>query len=154
MPEKLTIKKYANRRLYDPSQSRYITLADVRAMVMEEVPFEVIDRQNGEDITGSILLQIIMEQEASSDPLFNNSILSQFIRNHKSPSQTGFIPFLEQSISLFNSQQEIAKEQIQKTLSNTPLDSWLQLSEKNMQTWNDIQKGVFQGFTGNSSKNE
>ncbi|MCW9078773.1 MAG: polyhydroxyalkanoate synthesis regulator DNA-binding domain-containing protein, partial [Gammaproteobacteria bacterium] len=64
MPAERLIKKYPNRRLYDTSESRYITLDEVRAMVLSEIPFKVIDRQSEEDITRNILLQIIMEQES------------------------------------------------------------------------------------------
>lgn len=63
MPAERLIKKYPNRRLYDTSESRYITLEEVREMVLKEIPFKVVDRQSNEDITRNILLQIIMEQE-------------------------------------------------------------------------------------------
>lgn len=154
MPKMLTIKKYPNRRLYNPQQSRYITLADVRDLVMKEVPFEVIDRQSGEDITDSILLQIIMEQETGGDPLFTTKTLSQFIRNHGDATQGMFTSFLEQSLEVFSEQQKTAWQQMQKTLDGTPLDSWLKISEQNMQTWTKVQQDIFKPFSLGSGKKD
>ncbi len=145
MSETRIIKKYPNRRLYDTHQSRYITLANVRELVMAETAFQVIDRQSGEDITRSILLQIIMEQEAGGQPLFSTDILAQFIRNYGETTQQGFTTFLEKSMSTFGVQQEALREQMQKALTNTPLDNWVKLSEKNMQTWQKMQKDMFKG---------
>ena len=73
------IKKYPNRRLYDTQDSRYITLDDARQMVLDAEPFKVVDQKTGEDLTRSILLQIIMEQESQGEPLFNSEILAEYI---------------------------------------------------------------------------
>lgn len=146
MSDTRIIKKYPNRRLYDTHQSRYITLSNVRELVMDETPFNVIDRQSGEDITRSILLQIIMEQEAGGEPLFSADILAQFIRNYGITNQSGFTSFLEQSMSAFGNQQTALREQMQKALTTTPLDSWLKVSEKNMQTWQKMQRDMFKGI--------
>ncbi|PID49518.1 MAG: polyhydroxyalkanoate synthesis repressor PhaR [Proteobacteria bacterium] len=141
------IKKYPNRRLYDTHQSCYITLNDVRELVMSETPFQVVDRQTGEDITRNILLQIILEQESGGKPLFSAEILSQFIRHYGVNSQQGFTTFMEQSMKLFNSHQQAISEQMQKALSGTPLDTWLKLSEQNLQTWNKMQQELFKGLS-------
>ena len=77
------IKKYPNRRLYDTEESRYITLADVKELVMNKVDFEVIDKKSGEDITRTILLQVISEQEQSGEPIMSRDFLSQIIRHNK-----------------------------------------------------------------------
>lgn len=146
MSETRIIKKYPNRRLYDTHQSRYITLSDVRELVMDDTPFKVIDRQSGEDITRSILLQIIMEQETGGEPLFSTDILSQFIRNYGVTTQQGFTSFLEQSMSVFGARQEAMREQMQKALTNTPLDNWVKMSEKNLQTWQKMQRDMFKGI--------
>ena len=89
MTDERIIKKYPNRRLYDTNQSCYITLNDVRDLVLASVPFKVIDRQSGDDITRSILLQIIMEQESGGQPLFSANILEQFIRNYSDTTRKG-----------------------------------------------------------------
>lgn len=150
MSDTRIIKKYPNRRLYDTHQSCYITLSSVRELVMDEIPFQVVDRQSGEDITRSILLQIIMEQEAGGEPLFSADILAQFIRNYGVTNQQGFTSFLEQSMNAFSSQQAALREQMQKALTSTPLDSWLKVSEKNMQTWQKMQKDMFKGIHSES----
>lgn len=75
------IKKYPNRRLYDTEDSRYITLADIRGLVLEEIEFVVIDKKSGDDITRSILLQVISEQEQQGEPTMSEAFLSQVIRS-------------------------------------------------------------------------
>lgn len=76
------IKKYPNRRLYDTEESRYITLGDVRQLVIEERPFVVIDKKTGNDITRAVLLQVISDQEQNSEPLLSEDFLAQVIRCH------------------------------------------------------------------------
>lgn len=99
------IKKYPNRRLYDTTQSCYITLNDVRDLVLAQIPFKVIERQSGDDITRSILLQIIMEQESSEQPLFSAEVLKQFIRNYSEDTRKGFTEYMRQTVHLFTRQQ-------------------------------------------------
>ena len=70
------IKKYPNRRLYDTATSSYITLADVKKLVLQQVPFKVADAKSNEDLTRSILLQIILEEESSGAPMFSSDMLS------------------------------------------------------------------------------
>src|SRR5215469_4776420 len=81
MSEPRTIKKYPNRRLYDTVESRYITLADIRRLVIERIDFVVIDKKSQGDITRSILLQVIAEQEHGGEPLMSRDFLSQMIRS-------------------------------------------------------------------------
>lgn len=142
MAEERIIKKYPNRRLYDTIQSCYITLNDVRDLVLAEMPFKVVDRQSGEDITRSILLQIIMEQESGGQPLFSAEILEQFIRNYSDTTRKGFAEYMRQSVDLFTSQQTAMREQMHKVLAGTPLDTWMKLGEQNMQTWQKMQESI------------
>ena len=132
------IKKYPNRRLYDTAESRYITLDEVRQMVLEEIPFKVVDRQSNEDITRNILLQIIMEQESGGEPLFSADVLSRFIRNYGEAAQSGFSEYLETSLRFFTEQQKTVQEQMGKVLEGTPMDYWMKLGEQNMKAWQDI----------------
>ncbi|MGD1983549.1 MAG: polyhydroxyalkanoate synthesis repressor PhaR [Chromatiaceae bacterium] len=132
------IKKYPNRRLYDTAESRYITLDEVRQMVLEEVPFKVIDRQSDEDITRNILLQIIMEQESGGAPLFSADVLARFIRNYGAAAQNGFSEYLETSLRFFTEQQQAMQEQMGKVLEGTPMDYWMKLGEQNMKAWQDM----------------
>ncbi len=76
------IKKYPNRRLYDTEESRYITLGDIRQLVVDERRFVVIDKKTGRDITRAVLLQVISEQEQNSEPLLSEDFLAQVIRCH------------------------------------------------------------------------
>ena len=75
-----TIKKYPNRRLYDTQTSTYVTLSDVKQLVLNQEEFNVVDAKTNEDLTRSILLQIILEEEAAGMPLFTTPMLSQMIR--------------------------------------------------------------------------
>ena len=75
-----TIKKYPNRRLYDTANSGYITLADVRQMVLDGIEFQVIDAKSGDELTRTILLQIILDEEAGGVPMFSSEMLAQMIR--------------------------------------------------------------------------
>ena len=134
------IKKYPNRRLYDTTESRYITLDEVRQMVLKDVPFKVVDRQSNDDITRNILLQIIMEQESGGEALFSADILSRFIRNYGEAAQSGFSEYLDTSLRFFNEQQQTIQEQMGKALSGTPVDYWVKLGEQNMKIWQDMFK--------------
>jgi polyhydroxyalkanoate synthesis repressor PhaR len=152
MAEERIIKKYPNRRLYDTTQSCYITLNDVRDLVLSETPFKVIDRQSGDDITRSILLQIIMEQESGGQPLFSASILEQFIRNYSDTTRKGFTEYMKQSVDLFTSQQDTMREQMHKVLTGTPLDSWMKIGEQNIQVWKEMQESILQSLHPKDSK--
>ena len=97
------IKKYPNRRLYDMTESRYITLADVRRLVMESVDFVVEDKRDQTDITRSVLLQVIAEQErAGGDPVMSRDFLTQVIRWHGGGLQGAIGRYLEQSLQSFS----------------------------------------------------
>jgi polyhydroxyalkanoate synthesis repressor PhaR len=94
------IKKYPNRRLYDTELSRYVTLADVRELVMQGQEMRVIDTANSENITRSILLQIMLEEESSGEPLFSAKMLCQLIRFYGGSVQGIFARYLEKPGSL------------------------------------------------------
>ncbi|HLF10324.1 MAG TPA: polyhydroxyalkanoate synthesis regulator DNA-binding domain-containing protein [Gammaproteobacteria bacterium] len=81
------IKKYPNRRLYDTTESRYITLHDIRRLVLNDEPFEVIDKKTDESITRSILLQVIAEQEQRGPAVMSEDFLTQIIRASSDPSR-------------------------------------------------------------------
>jgi polyhydroxyalkanoate synthesis repressor PhaR len=104
MSEPRTIKKYPNRRLYDTVESRYITLADIRRLVLERIDFVVIDKKTQADITRSILLQVIAEQEHGGEPLMSRDFLSQVIRSYGAGVRSAMGNYLEQSLKLFATQ--------------------------------------------------
>ena len=98
---KRTLKKYPNRRLYDTQTSSYITLADVKKMVMAAEDFEVRDAKTGEDITRSILLQIILEEESGGVPMFSTQTLAQIIRFYGHAMQGMMGVFMENNLRAF-----------------------------------------------------
>ena len=99
MTELRVIRKYPNRRLYDTEESRYIRLADVRSLVLNDVPFVVVDKRSGADITRSILLQVIAEDEQRREPLLSRTFLSQVIRAHDRLPAGAVAGQLEQCLS-------------------------------------------------------
>ena len=95
------IKKYANRRLYDASVSRHVTLEDIRGFIVAGDKVKVIEDKTGEDITRLILLQVIAEQEHNGEPLMSRDFLSQVIRSYGAGLRTAMGSYLEQSLKLF-----------------------------------------------------
>jgi polyhydroxyalkanoate synthesis repressor PhaR len=95
------IKKYPNRRLYDTQTSSYITLADVKQLVLANEIFVVVDAKTEEDLTRSILLQIILEEESNGQPMFSSSALSQIIRYYGHAMQGMMGSYLEKNIQVF-----------------------------------------------------
>jgi len=105
MSDPRVIKKYPNRRLYDTVESRYITLADVRRLVVERIDFVVVDKKNNADITRSILLQVIAEQEHLTEPILSQEFMINVIRAYGTSAQTSVSSHLEQTLRQFVSQQ-------------------------------------------------
>jgi polyhydroxyalkanoate synthesis repressor PhaR len=97
-PPVRVIKKYPNRRLYDTDTSSYITLAEVKQLVMDSEPFAVLDVKTGEDLTRSILLQIILEEEANGSPMFTTPVLANIIRFYGHTMQGMMGGYLEKNI--------------------------------------------------------
>jgi polyhydroxyalkanoate synthesis repressor PhaR len=92
------IKKYPNRRLYDTDTSTYITLAEIKRLVMDNEAFAVVDAKSGEDITRSILLQIILEEEANGSPMFTTPVLANIIRFYGHTMQGMMGGYLEKNM--------------------------------------------------------
>ena len=105
------IKKYPNRRLYDTRTSSYITLADVKELVLRHEQFQVVDAKNSEDLTRSILLQIILEEEAGGMPMFTSDLLSQLIRFYGNAMQGMVGGYLEKNMQTFVQVQKQLQEQ-------------------------------------------
>ena len=143
MTDQRLIKKYPNRRLYDTEESRYITLVDVQRLVREGSDIKVVDTQSGEDITRSILIQIITEQEASGNPLFTTDMLTRFIRFYDASMQDAFSSFLEQTLKLYTDQQEHMQAQLSRIVSGNAVDTWTELAERNMELWREMQDSFF-----------
>jgi len=105
------IKKYPNRRLYDTRTSSYITLADVKELVLRHEQFQVVDAKNSEDLTRSILLQIILEEEGGGMPMFTTDLLSQLIRFYGNAMQGMVGGYLEKNMQTFVQVQKQLQEQ-------------------------------------------
>ena len=137
------IKKYPNRRLYDTEESQYITLADVRKLVIEGVEFQVLDQQTQADITNSILLQVIAEQESAGDPLLSRELLTHLIRSYGDQMQGLAGKYLEQSMTLFVQQQRELRERVRQAVGHDPVEMALGLAEKNYRRLRSMQDEVF-----------
>ncbi len=123
------IRKYPNRRLYDTERSTYVTLEGIRQLVLDNIPFQVVDKQSSEDITRSVLLQIISEAEGDSLPVFSTEVLQQIIRFYGGALQGVLGEYLTQSMALFVEQQSHL---------HTPIDPVAllgDLTQKNIAFW-------------------
>ena len=114
------IKKYPNRRLYDTETSSYITLAEVKALVLGYKEFQVQDAKSGEDLTRSILLQIILEEESGGVPMFSQDMLANIIRYYGHSMQGLMGSYLERSIFAFHEAQKRFQEQAQSIYGELP----------------------------------
>ena len=122
------IKKYPNRRLYDTKTSSYITLADVKQMVLKQEEFQVIDAKTGDDLTRQILLQIILEEEAGGMPMFSAPMLAQVIRFYGNAMQGMMGSYLEKNIQAFIDIQSKLQEQSKAFYETNKIgpDMWAQ----------------------------
>jgi polyhydroxyalkanoate synthesis repressor PhaR len=138
------IKKYPNRRLYDTANSGYITLADVKQMVLENIDFQVVDAKSGDDLTRAILLQIILEEESGGVPMFSPEMLAQMIRFYGSAQQTIMGQYIEQNVKAFLAIQKKLQDQAKQIYGDkmmlTP-DLWKQFMQ--------MQAPAMQGMLGN-----
>ncbi len=154
MEEKRIIKKYPNRRLYDTEESKYITLEDIRKLVLNNKEFIVKDVKSEEDLTRTILLQIIIEQEDDGDPLFSTDALSHIIRFYGDSVQTVAGDYIQQSINLFVNQQKQFQDQFTSAVSSNPLSAMTELAEKNMDMWKSMQENFFKTAMQNNPLNK
>jgi polyhydroxyalkanoate synthesis repressor PhaR len=143
-----TIKKYPNRRLYDTTISSYITVHDIRQLVMDEVSFKVVDAKSGADLTRSILLQIISEQEEAGDPIFTSDMLTQFIRYYGDNVQNMFSSYLDRSMKVFVEQQQQFNDQMHTMVTGNPVTIMSEIAERNMDLWRNFQDQFFKTGKG------
>lgn len=150
MAEPRVIKKYPNRRLYDTALSKYITLEDVRRLVHDRVEFVVRDAQTDEDLTRSILLQIIAEEEAGGEPIFTIPALTQIIRFYGDAVQGVASDFLQRSLSAFGEQQQQFRKQLDQMMTQDAVGAMSDLARRNLALWQEMQGAVF----GNGPRRE
>ncbi|WP_299177011.1 polyhydroxyalkanoate synthesis repressor PhaR [uncultured Neptuniibacter sp.] len=137
------LRKYTNRRLYDTSRSCYVTLDDVKQLVLSGEVFKVEDSKTGNDLTRNILLQIISEQEAQGHgTLLTNQVLQQLIRFYGDSMQGMMSQYLEQSIASFLEHQDRIRDQMQTMMgAANPLTMMNRIADRNMQMWGMFQPG-------------
>ena len=140
------IKKYPNRRLYDTEISSYITIEDVRQLILDGEDFEVRDAKSGNDLTRSVLLQIIADQEQDGEPMLSTQLLSQLIRFYGDSLQGFMGNYLERSMQVFLDQQQQFRQQMGNLLGQTPWAMMNQLTERNMELWQEFQRSMGSGF--------
>lgn len=137
------INKYPNRRLYDTGVSRYITLADVHRLVIDGTDFVVIDKRSGADITRSILLQIISEQEEGSNPIFRTRVLKHVIRFYGDSMQGAMSSYLELSLDFFNEQQQQFRGRLKSMLDvSNPISALRELAPLQRPIWKNVRREV------------
>ena len=136
------IKKYPNRRLYDTHVSHYITLEEVRQLVLQNIAFRVEDKRTREDITRTILLQVIAEQEEGGNPIFSVDLLAFIVRYYGDPMQSSVSRYLELSLRLFAEQQHHFTEQLRDLLGQAqqPVQVLKELAEKQVPVWRSVRK--------------
>jgi|SRR6056297_724147 len=154
MSEPRIIKKYPNRRLYDTEESRYITLADIKRLVVEKVDFVVVEKKTGKDITRSIMLQVISEQEQSGEPIMSRDFLSQIIRSYGSAMQGMVGGYLDQSLRLFMNQQQQLRERVKDVVGLDPVGMVAGVAQKNYQRWKALQEEIFRNFASARQEEE
>ena len=147
MSEPRIIKKYPNRRLYDTEVSSYVTLEDVRNLVLRKIPFQIRDARTNEDLTRSILLQIIMEQEADGEPMFSEQVLEKIIRFYGDSLQGMMASYLERSLNLFVDQQARVQDQMKTMIGSDPLSMMREITERNLSIWQETQEGLIRAAT-------
>ena len=147
MSEARLIKKYANRRLYDASQSRHITLDDIRAMVVAGERVKVVEDKTNEDLTRLILLQVIAEQEQFGRPILSTPLLEALIRFYGNSLQGFLSTYLEKSVESFMQQQQSVQAQMNRMMASAPLGAMSELTRQNLELWARLQETMLAGFT-------
>lgn len=145
MTERL-IKKYANRRLYDASQSRHVTLEDIREFIIKGEKVRVVEDKTGEDITRLILLQVIAEQEQFGKPILSTPLLESIIRFYGNGMQEFMARYLEKSVETFMRQQEGVQAQMAKLMANAPMTTMAEMARHNLELWTRMQESMTSAF--------
>lgn len=152
MSELRIIKKYPNRRLYDTEISSYVTLEDIRQLIVDGEAFEVRDARSGKDLTRAVLLQILAEHEDIGQPIFSTQLLTTVIRFYGDSLQGIIGSYLERSIQTFSEQQQQLRGTIGSLVGQGPWTLLNQLTERNMEIWKGVQQGIKSGLSAVAEK--
>lgn len=145
MSNERIIKKYANRRLYDSTGSRHVTLDDIRKMIVSGEKVKVVDDKSGDDLTRAVLLQVISEQEQFGTPVLSTELLESIIRFYGNPVQEMLTRYMEQSIGSFARQQQTMRAEMAKVLEG-PMAPMAEFARQNMEQWSKIQASMLSAF--------
>jgi polyhydroxyalkanoate synthesis repressor PhaR len=145
------IKKYPNRRLYDTQESKYITLTNLKNLIIGGAYIKIVDSTSNEDITRSILLQIIIEAESAGEPMFSAETLQQIICFYGGTLQGMFAKYLEQSLQLFTHQQPPINDPL---AAADPLSAMTRMAEQNMAAWAKFQNNFFDPTTPSDNEDK
>jgi polyhydroxyalkanoate synthesis repressor PhaR len=140
------IKKYSNRRLYDSTASRHVTLDDIRKMIASGEKVKVVDEKSGEDLTRSVLLQVISEQEQFGTPVLSTELLEGIIRFYGNPVQEMLTRYMEQSVGALARQQQAMRAEMAKVMEN-PMAPMAEFARQNMEQWTKMQSSVLSAFS-------
>jgi len=147
MSNELVIKKYANRRLYDSTESRHVTLDDIRKMIVSGAKVKVVDDKSGEDLTRAVLLQVIAEQDQFGTPVLSTELLEAIIRFYGNPVQEMLTRYMEQSVTALARQQDAMRAEMTKALAG-PMAPLADFARQNMEQWSKIQASMMSAFAG------
>ena len=132
-------KKYPNRRLYDIQESKYVTVEDIRKLVLKGEVIRVLDSKTEKDLTRSVLLQIITEQESEGhEPILTNRVLEQLIRFYGAPMQNVVSKYIEQSIKTFLEHEQNYRQRMKDFSPADPMGLMRKALEQNMEFWNRL----------------
>jgi polyhydroxyalkanoate synthesis repressor PhaR len=144
MPRPRIIRKYANRRLYDTEASRHINKEDVRRLIASGKDVRIVEDGSGDDITRSVLLQLVAEQELGGQPVLSDQMLTQIIRFYDHPMQGMLGSYLQQSFESFLQQQTAVQEQMQELMKNGPFAVMKDVAKQNIEAWQAMQKAFLE----------
>jgi polyhydroxyalkanoate synthesis repressor PhaR len=147
MQKERLIRKYSNRRLYDTTASRHVTLEDLRQVIVAGDRIKVVDDKSGEDLTRAVLLQIIAEQEQFGMPVLGSELLEMIIRFYGSPMQALLSRYLGQAFTGILRQQEAMQSEMAKALQ-APFAPLTELARQNMEMWEQMKAATRNAFTG------
>jgi polyhydroxyalkanoate synthesis repressor PhaR len=143
MASERIITRYANRRLYDTAASRHVTLEDIRKLILDGEQIKVIDNRTGEDVTRTMLLQIVAEQEQHGKPILSTQLLHSILRFYGTAMEDLTAQYLEKSVEHLLRQQEMMRAQMAKMMNAAPMADLLEIARQNVNLWGDLQKRMF-----------
>ena len=144
MTDKRIIKKYPNRRLYDTEISKYVTLNDVRQLIIDCEPISVVDAKTKDDLTRSVLLQIILEQEEDGEPMMSAEMLEQWIRFYGDPYQNSFAKYLESTVRIIAEQRTLGRKKLGQVVD--PFTMMTSIANHNVEALKEMQEDLFKNI--------